>query len=489
MPRVIPDPADIKRIHLLGICGTGMGAFAGLLQQAGYAVTGSDKGVYPPMSDQLAALGISVYEGYLPENLEKANPDLVIVGNVCRRDNPEATAVRERDLPYTSFPEALGALFLSQAHPVVVAGTHGKTTTSSVLAHCLVEAGRDPGFLVGGVLKNFSGSYRVGAPGAPFVIEGDEYDTAYFDKVPKFTHYRPRTAVLTSVEFDHVDIYDGLDQVKEEFRGFVELVGRDSHGLLLACSDGEHVRDVAQTSQAPVVWYGCDEEARLSGKILGADAHGMDFEVRDGERTIGSFRCSLVGRHNLANLVAVVGVLRHLDVPVEAIRAALDSYEGVKRRQELIAEVGGVAILDDFAHHPTAVGMTIDAVRLRFPGRKIIAVFEPRSATSSRAVFQDAYPEAFARADEVLIAEVGRRSIHAEERMSSTKLADDTNALGTPSFFLPEVEDIVAHLTSSAHPRQRAPLTPSAGGGGEGKGGGGGGAGEPAAKPPAAQEV
>ncbi len=387
----------------MAICGTGMGAFAGLLHQAGYDVMGSDAGIYPPMSTQLEKLGIPLMEGFQAANLEN-DPDLVVVGNVITKINPEARALLESDLYYSSFPEALGELFLSRRHPVVVAGTHGKTTTSAVLAWCLLHAGRDPGFLVGGVMKNIDGNYRVGAEGAPFVVEGDEYDTAFFEKTPKFIHYRPRTAILTSVEFDHADIYDNIEVIEEAFAQFTALIPED--GLLVARSDRAGVDRVLRQSSpvAPVATYG--PLGDWQGQVLDADERGMSFRVTERGKERLTARCMLVGEHNLENLVGISAALLHLGLSPEEIAAGMDSFQGIRRRQELFAEVGGVDLLDDFAHHPTAVQLTLAATRLRYGERRIWAVFEPRTNTSRTDHFQAEYGQSFGDADRVLLAPV-----------------------------------------------------------------------------------
>jgi UDP-N-acetylmuramate: L-alanyl-gamma-D-glutamyl-meso-diaminopimelate ligase len=454
MPHRIPDPDSIETIHLMAICGTAMGAYAGLLQEAGFTVTGSDAGVYPPMSTQLLKAGIALMEGFKAENLDH-DPDLVIVGNAISSPNPEAVAMRERDLDYASFPETLGALFLDQRHPVVVAGTHGKTTTSSVLAHCLHHLGDDPGFLVGGVLENFGCNYRVGRPGAHFVVEGDEYDTAYFDKVPKFIHYRPRTAVLTSVEFDHADIYRDLEHVREAFRSFVTLIPED--GLLLACADGEHVAPIADLGACCVEYYSTRGAARAQwrGEIVSADPQGMTFRVSLEGEDIGTFRCMLVGEHNLANLTAVVGVLIRRGFAGPDIGRALEAYRGVKRRQTVFGEVRGVTLIDDFAHHPTAVKATIEATRLRFGAdRRLWTIFEPRTNTTRRNIFQDLYGRAFDGTDLLLVAPVDRpeKVKDPAQRFSVPSLVSSAREGGVDARLTTGVDDIIEILAAHAQP-------------------------------------
>ena len=401
MPRRIPPADSVNTVHLMAICGTGMGAFAGLLHEAGFRVTGSDAGIYPPMSTQLEKLGIPLMEGFRAENLA-GEPDLVVVGNAITRVNPEAQALLQSPLDYTSFPEALAELFLARRHPVVVSGTHGKTTTSALLSWCLLHASRDPGFLVGGVMKNVDGNFRAGAEGAPFVVEGDEYDTAFFEKTAKFLHYRARTAILTSVEFDHADIYPDLERIEREFQPFVGGLPED--GLLVACPDGEAVDRVIEHASCPVWTYGA--RGTWTGEILGTGERGMEFRVVEAGRERLRARCLLVGEHNLDNLVAVSAVLLHLGLSPDEIAAGLAAFEGIRRRQDLIAEAAGVAILDDFAHHPTAVRVTLHGTRLRFGERRIWAVFEPRTNTSRTDVFQAEYASAFEHADRVLLAPV-----------------------------------------------------------------------------------
>ncbi|HCP44538.1 MAG TPA: UDP-N-acetylmuramate dehydrogenase [Deltaproteobacteria bacterium] len=451
MPRGIPE--SVRTIHLMGICGTGMGAFAGLLKAAGYEVTGSDSGVYPPMSDQLEAAGIPLMEGYRAENLA-AKPDLVVVGNVIRRDNPEAEALRALDLHYASFPETLSTLFLAHRHPVVVTGTHGKTTTCSILAHCLHALGTEPGFLVGGVLENFGRNYRVGNEGAPFVIEGDEYDTAYFDKVPKFVHYRPQSAIMTSVEFDHADIYRDLDHVKTAFRSFVDLLPSD--GVLVACVDGEHVRAVCSEARCAVEGYTTrgHAEATWQGEVVEANRDGMEFLVRRHGEEVGRFQACLVGEHNLANLCATVALLSNLGHSPTAIAEALASYRGVKRRQTVFAEPHGVTLIDDFAHHPTAVKATIEATRLRFgASRRLWTVFEPRTNTTRRNVFQEDYGKAFTSTDLLLVAPVHRAdSIPDEERFDPSQLVHDVQDGGVDARLTVGVDDIITQLADEARP-------------------------------------
>jgi UDP-N-acetylmuramate: L-alanyl-gamma-D-glutamyl-meso-diaminopimelate ligase len=442
-------PTRLEHIHILGICGTAMGAVAGMLKDAGYRITGSDTGAYPPMSDYLASLGISILEGFKAENLD-CNPDLVVVGNVIRAVYEEAQAVVDRDLPYCSMPYLLGELFLKDARSIVVCGTHGKTTTTAIALSVLAHAGRDPGYLVGGVPLGLDRSARAGA-GEVFVIEGDEYDTAYFDKQPKFMHYRPTTAILTSVEFDHADIYRDLDHVKENFRRLSGLLPAD--GCLIARWDHAHVRDVVNDLPCELRTYGPGQA--WQGEIQSVDTQTgtMTFTVTVAGQPFGQFTSSMVGEHNLWNQVAVVAALEREGLSAEEIAAGLEDFQGIKRRQEVRGEVGGVTVIDDFAHHPTAVRVTLEALRLRFGGRRIWAIFEPRSNTSRRNIFQNAYAEAFDAADEVIIpAPKNVEQIKAEERFDSGALVSALLDRGLEAHQIDEADEIAAVVVANAIP-------------------------------------
>ncbi|MFN7143781.1 MAG: UDP-N-acetylmuramate:L-alanyl-gamma-D-glutamyl-meso-diaminopimelate ligase [Myxococcota bacterium] len=450
MPLLTGDlPDTIKRVHVMGIGGTAMAALAGMLADAGYEVTGSDTGVYPPMSDYLASLGIDVMVGYKAENL-KHRPDLVVVGNVIRAEYEEAAALLGSDLLYCSFPQLLGARFLKDRRSIVVAGTHGKTTTTALTAWLLEAAGRDPGFLVGGRTKNFDRTARTGG-GAAFVIEGDEYDTAFFDKGPKFLHYRPKTALVTSVEFDHADIYRDLDHVKESFRRLVAIVPQD--GCIVARWDHDDVRDVCADAPCEVRKYGRGQQ--WDGRIDGVDTERgvQKFTVlRDGNPW-GRFESVLVGEHNLYNQVAAVAALEREGLTPDDLAKGFASFGGVKRRQEVIGEPRRVTVVDDFAHHPTAVKVTLEALRLRFGKRRMWAIFEPRSATSRRAVFQEAYAQAFDAADVVVIAHPHDQSrIPEAERFDSARLVEKLRARGLEAFHYESVEEIVAVTAANTLP-------------------------------------
>lgn len=444
------DPSRVRRIHLLGIAGAGMGSFAGLLQAAGFEVTGSDENVYPPMSEVLGGLGIRAMSPYRAANLDEARPDLVIVGNVIRRENPEADAVRARGLPHTSFPAALAALFLESRHSVVVAGTHGKTTTTALLAHGLVEAGRDPSFLVGGVAQNFGASFRLGR-GSHFVIEGDEYDTAYFDKGPKFLHYRPRTAIVTSVEFDHADIFDDLAHYESAFARFVEVVHPE--GLLVVCASYPKAVALARRGRARVETYAVGAAADWTASRVEVGPSGAGFEVLRCGRAVARLSTALSGRHNVENALGAFAVATALGLSADEIARGAASFLGVRRRQELRGEVGGVAMVDDFAHHPTAVRETVAAVAARFPGRRLWAVFEPRSNTARRNTHQADYAAAFAGAARAIVAVPQRTDrVPQGEALDVERLAREVTLSGVPAEAVAGVEAIVQRVAAGVRP-------------------------------------
>jgi UDP-N-acetylmuramate: L-alanyl-gamma-D-glutamyl-meso-diaminopimelate ligase len=439
---------DMKSLHLIGIAGTGMGAFAGLLKQAGYDVRGSDQNVYPPMSHKLADWGIAVAAPYAAENLEPT-PDLVVVGNVIRKDNVEAVAMRERGLAHASFPETLGRLFLARRHSVVVAGTHGKTTTTTLLAHALLAAGRDPGFLVGGIPHGLGESFRTGAEGAPFVVEGDEYDTAYFDKGPKFLHYRPRSLLLTSLEYDHADIYADVEQIKARFEDLLRLVPEDGH--IVAFAQAPHLREVLARAapSAALETYGPGGE--VCALDVSEDARGVSFVVQRRGATEGPLFVPLSGEHGVDNALGAYAVLRGLGLSYEQVRAGFASFAGVKRRLEVVGEAGGVTVVDDFAHHPTAVDVTLKGARRRYAGRELWALFEPRSATSCRRIFQDDYARAFDAADHVLLAPPGRQ-LDPAEALHVPTLAEAITQRGSKARACESLEQLVSLAASEAAP-------------------------------------
>ena len=430
-----------KHIHMLGICGTGMTALAALLKDEGHRITGSDENVYPPMSTQLEGIGITINQGYDPKHLGNT-PDQVIIGNVIRRDNPEAQAVIERGISYTSMPQALSDHFLNDRTPVVVAGTHGKTTLATLASWLLYAAGEKPGFFIGGIGRNFGTGARKGS-GTFFVIEGDEYDTAFFDKGPKFLHYRPQAVILTSIEFDHADIYRDVEHIEKSFAKLMGIIPHD--GLLIACSEYERVHTVAKDAHGKIVWYGQDN-GNYCAKNVSIEKDGTSFTLMHpmGETML---TMPLFGSHNLQNVIAASALLIESGIDPNAIQKGLSTFKGVARRQDIVGIAGGITIIDDFAHHPTAVSKTIDAMKARYPERKLWALFELRSNTSRRNVFQDRYAQAFASADRVIIGGVHHAdSIPENERMDTARLAQDITQRGTPARTIAATDDILAVL-------------------------------------------
>lgn len=442
-------PDKVETIHLIGICGTGMGSLAGMLVEKGFKVTGSDQNVYPPMSDFLAGLGIPIAKGYAAENLDHL-PDLVIVGNVVTRENPESPRLKELGLPYISLPQAMRMFFLKDKNPLVIAGTHGKTTTSSLAAWVLDACGFKPGFMIGGILGNYGRNYNIGS-GEWFVVEGDEYDSAFFNKVPKFIHYAPYVGILTSIEYDHADIYPDMDAIVAAFRMFTALIPED--GLLVAWGDDPLVREIAGEANAPVVYYGFNEDNDWRAVNLKPDGRRTCFEIvrpADDRQTPLKIFSPLPGSHNVLNTLAVIAALNRAGVSFAQAREGLDSYKGVRRRQEIRGNPGGVTVIDDFAHHPTAVKETVSAIRVAHEGR-LVAVFEPRTNTSRRSVFQDAYANAFNGADEILI-KVPQDPDKAPEgdRFSSAKLVEDLKEQGFSASLFQETDSLLEYLLKTA---------------------------------------
>jgi len=420
-PHLNYAPDKTEHIHIMGICGTGMAALAGMLKDSGFTITGSDSQVYPPMSHFLDKLQIPVSNGYGAENLTPA-PDLVIVGNVITRKNPEAIALSGLDIPYLSFPQALSHFFIETRSSLVIAGTHGKTTTCSLLASSLFHADLDPTFMIGGIVNEFGTNFRLGK-GKYFVAEGDEYDTAFFDKESKFLHYRPQIAVITSIEFDHADIFADLDAIKQAFRKFVALIPRD--GYLIANFDDPNVVEIASEAQCNVLSYGHKKEYNWSIDTMetvdGTTRIGI---VKDGS-SWGQLTVAMTGVHNCLNTLAVAAIMEIIGASNEQMNKGLQDFKGVKRRQEVRGTCKGVTVIDDFAHHPTAVKETLAALKSGYPGRRLIAVFEPRTNSSRRTIFQQDYIEAFAAADRALIREPIPIKDCEDDLFSSSQLATD----------------------------------------------------------------
>ncbi len=445
-------------VHLIGVAGTGMGALAGLLKSAGHRVTGSDTAFYPPMGEALERWGIEVHCGFDPAHLSES-PDLVIIGNVCRADNPEARAAFERGFRTTSMPGAIEELFLGARPGWVVAGTHGKTTTTALLAYLLDGVGRDPGMLVGGIPKDFGESFRLGGSASPFVLEGDEYDSAFFEKTPKMWRYKPHAAILTSIEHDHIDIYPDPASYRAAFEGFVAKI--PEHGTLVAYAGDEAVREVAKAARCRVVWYALEGDITgdLSPTWIGApiSAQGgmQPFDLFVGGTSCGPVLSPLIGAHNVKNTVAAIALIAEMSqgmVAVQDIMTPLRRFSGVRRRQDLIGEAGGVRVYDDFAHHPTAVRETLSAMRARHPEGALIAVFEPRSATACRKIHQESYLDAFYAADITLLAPLGRTNIPEAERLDTQAIASAIRARGEQAMAPATLDEVLSVIVERAEP-------------------------------------
>ncbi len=436
---------ELGRIHFTGVCGTAMASVAGELKRMGCDVTGSDSGTYPPMSTFLAQCGVQVVEGFAAENLIP-HPDLVVVGNAVSRGNPEVEYVLRHSLQYCSLPELIESVFLPGTHPVVVTGTHGKTTTSALIAWILKENGQDPSWLIGGVPKGLGGGFRLGK-GKPFVIEGDEYDTAFFDKRPKFIHYRPKTLILNNIEYDHADIYPDMGRIREVFAHLLRIV--PSNGQVIACADDVEVMALVKDSLCPVTTYsikGADADWRAAVHhetltVTGPGIHGLEVAH------------SLIGVHQGWNTMAALISCVLLGVDVRAAANSITSFQGVRRRSEKVGEAYGIEIYDDFAHHPSSIEGTLEGFRLRYPTRRIWAVVEPRSNTMRRAVFQERLANSFAAADHVVIREVfdPERSPDGD-RLDVARLATEIGEGGTPAVVLPNGDAIVEHISKQALP-------------------------------------
>ncbi|HEY8516399.1 MAG TPA: Mur ligase domain-containing protein [Candidatus Binatia bacterium] len=414
-------------IHLTAIGGVGMAALAGLLAELGHRVRGSDLEIYPPASDELARLGVEVARGYRAENLEP-RPDLVVMGNAIRATNPEAIAARVRGIPTISLPEALEWLCLPERFPVVVAGTHGKTTSATLLASVLREAGRDPGWFIGGMPLDLPRSYALGR-GREFVLEGDEYDSAYFDKEAKFLHYRPQALLLNAIEFDHADIYRDLDHVKQSFERLIALLPEGAP--LLVSADFPHAVDVARRSGHDYATFAGEPGVEADWRVaeLTDGPEGLRFVAAGPDERI-ELASPLLGLMNARNVLGVTALCRALGVPADAIKRAIARCRGVRRRQQVVID-GEVTLIDDFAHHPTAIAATLAAVRSRFPGRRVWALFDPRSNTSRRRTFQTEIAQALAAADRVLLGPVhNAEQLPEAERFSPAQAAAEVERAG-----------------------------------------------------------
>jgi len=438
---------NVQSIHLIAICGTGMGALALMLKEMGYAVTGSDQKVYPPMSDFLNERGIRIEEGFRGDNLMH-RPDLVVVGNAVSKDNPEVVRMEEMGLDFCSMPQAINAFVAKDKKQILIAGTHGKTTTSSIMAWILDCAGRDVTFFIGGILANFDSNYRLGG-GGHIVLEGDEYDTAYFDKGPKFMHYHPHVTILTSVEFDHADIFKDEDHVCGVFAEFSEALSKES--ALFAFDGDRNVKQVTAGAGCHVAGYGLQKDSLWRIGDIELKPPMTVFEVLKRGEPYGRFITGLQGEHNLLNALSAIAAADYLKIPLPDIQKALATFKGVKRRQEVRGIKNGVIVMDDFAHHPTAVKETVRALKPYYPDGRLIAVFEPRTNTSMRDVFQDVYPTCFDAADLICIRKPPLiKKIPAGQRFSSQKLVADLENRGQDARYFENTDLIIEYLVDRA---------------------------------------
>jgi UDP-N-acetylmuramate: L-alanyl-gamma-D-glutamyl-meso-diaminopimelate ligase len=448
--------SEIKSVHFTGIGGTAMASAAAAMLDRGFAVTGSDQNAYEPMASFLAAKKIAVMNGYAEQNLSH-KPDLVVIGNAISRGNPEAEFVLDHKLRYCSLPALLAEFFIRGKRALVVAGTHGKTTTTALLAWVFEHNGLNPSYLIGGIPNNFSqGARFVGQASSLsgrqdacptsewFIIEGDEYDTAFFDKRSKFIHYQPEVAIVNNLEFDHADIFDNLDAIKKTFSHFIRLVPRN--GLLLGNGDDPNLVPLLDVTHCPVKRFGLGESNSIRAFNLRYGPTATEFEIPSFK-----FHLNLVGELNVRNALAVVACAKHCGLKNHQIQAAFDTFKGIRRRMEVRGIAGGVTVVDDFGHHPTAIRETLKALRLKYPREKIRAIFEPRSNTTRRKVFQHELAESFTDADAVVVSEVARlEQLAPEERLNPEKLMQDLKAAGKDAAYLPDVESIVAHVAQTA---------------------------------------
>ncbi|MFT7582183.1 MAG: UDP-N-acetylmuramate: L-alanyl-gamma-D-glutamyl-meso-diaminopimelate ligase [Myxococcota bacterium] len=449
------DWSGVERVHLMGICGSAMGAFAGMLRTLGFTVKGSDRGAYPPMSTTLAAQGVEVFEGYNAENL-RWEPDVVIVGNVIRPIYDEAIALRQGAIPHCSLPQALAALFLSGKTSVVVTGTHGKTTTSSMVAWLLECGGADPSFMIGGITGNFGSNNRV-ADGGVFVVEGDEYDTAYFDRGPKFLHYRPYFAAINNIEYDHADIYPDVAAIEAVFERFAALV--DPAGTLVVNHADPRARRVAEACLANVWTFGIaghgGDDADVCAESLVEDASGIRWTLRLPNDERVDVEMSLAGRHNAENALVAAALARVAGCSTKDIAAGLASFRLPRKRLELRGSAAQIDVIDDFAHHPTAIRATLQAVRQRYPDRRLVALFEAQSNTARRRVFQQGFGEALSHADRVWLAkplEKASDSLAPEARLDVSALVDAIRSTDTRCDAIGSIDALVDAVIADAQP-------------------------------------
>ncbi len=435
-------------IHLIAACGTAMGSLAAMLGELGYRVTGSDSHVYPPMSTFLERAGISLFAGFDESHLDDT-PDLIIVGNAVSRGNVELETALERRIPYACLPEVLRDFFIRDKRSVVITGTHGKTTTTAIIAHLFTTGGLDPSFLVAGLIKNFDRPYRLGQ-GKHFIIEGDEYDSAYFAKWAKFFFYLPEVLIVNNIEFDHADIYKDLAEIEKSFRQLINMVPRN--GLVLANGADEAVNRLLPFSPAPVQTFGLDQDAYWRAHIISSTPAGTDFTLYRQNSSMGQFHLPMNGEHNVRNAIAALAAGFGAGLNADIMRENLAHFKGVQRRQELIGQVGDILLIDDFAHHPTAVDKTLQAIAQTYPQRRLWAVFEPASATNARAIFEERYLASFAPASHIVIAAVPRpERARNELPFSPQRLVEKLQSQGKHAWHI-ETGDLVSHLVHLLQP-------------------------------------
>ncbi len=438
--------SNVRNIYLIAVCGTGMASLAAMLKHRGYHVSGSDENVYPPMSTFLEEQGIPVHQGFDASHLQP-HPDLVIIGNAMSRGNPEVEYVLDAHLPYMSLPDALREFFIRGHYSCVVTGTHGKTTTTALLAWVLEQAGRNPSFFVGGLPENFGRGFQLGA-GPHFVIEGDEYDSAFFDKTAKFLHYLPDLLIINNVEFDHADIYRDLEQIKTAFRRLIRIV--PSGGHLIVNADDPVVQELVEPCYSHLHTFGSSPQAEWRVESVRTDGEGQRFLLRyDGKTT--EYFLPLWGEHNALNAAAVAAAAHYLGLTAGEIAAGFRTFRGVRRRLTRIGEVDGILILDDFAHHATAVRKTLEAVRRQYPERRLWAVFEPRTASAKRKIFETQFYTAFDAADRVVLAPLHRpEKVPAAERLSVERVAEEVSRRGIPAVVKESGEPMLQYLAAEA---------------------------------------
>lgn len=450
----VKELPPLKKVYLVGIGGTAMASLAGMLLERGYEVAGSDEHVYPPMSTYLERLGIQVLEGYTKDHLVTFHPDLVVIGNVASPTNAEAAATVELDLPYTSMPEAIYQLFIRGKHSIVVTGTHGKTTTTSLMAWLLESAGRDPSMVVGGIPLNFNQNFKLGN-GPEFVIEGDEYNTSFFDKGPKFLHYGANTLLVNNIEFDHADIYANLDAIIDAFRKGIQQVAPSD--VIVANGDDANVLSLRADARARWLTFGTSRGCDIFATDAEFTPEGSAFTAWWEGSEWFRFRTTLSGQHNVVNALADIAIARLRGVSAEEIQRGLQTFEGIKRRMEVRGIERGVTVIDDFAHHPTAIDTTLAGARSRYPGRRIWALFEPRSISSSRKEFESGYIDAFHQADRVIIGPIFHKDRYEtryglDKMMSASAIVERLNADGIRAEQIDDIDAISDVVAREAQP-------------------------------------